>query len=306
MKRLMVCCSILSILFITSIAECRVGGGRSFGNRGSRGFSNSGNFGGMNRSSGYRSYEAPRPVIPPTTPQYTPNNDRSVFWKSMGAGVAGGFLGGMLSRSLGWNHYGSGPYPSGSGGGIGILEMLLIAGLLYFLFRMFFTRSQSLPTSNGAAQLMRQAKDSTPSYSYSSFENEKSGETIEREKALDLFFEIQGSWGQRDLRSVDHLLDLDVKEFLEKEIQRLKASKRINRLENIAVRETDVVESWKEGNRNYSTVRFFANLIDVTVDEETNQVLEGSRTQPIKFEEYWTFFKEDGSSSWKLSAIQQS
>ena len=47
------------------------------------------------------------------------------------------------------------------------------------------------------------------------------------------------------------------------------------------------------------------NVLDYTVDETGNQVIEGSRTEPVKFEEYWTFVRPVGPNSWKLSAIQQ-
>jgi predicted lipid-binding transport protein (Tim44 family) len=52
-------------------------------------------------------------------------------------------------------------------------------------------------------------------------------------------------------------------------------------------------------------VRFLASLLDYTVDESSNQVLAGSSTEPVKFEEYWTFTRPLGPNAWKLSAIQQ-
>jgi predicted lipid-binding transport protein (Tim44 family) len=41
------------------------------------------------------------------------------------------------------------------------------------------------------------------------------------------------------------------------------------------------------------------------VDETTGQVVEGSKTEPVKFEEYWTFTRPVGNNPWQLSAIQQ-
>ena len=41
------------------------------------------------------------------------------------------------------------------------------------------------------------------------------------------------------------------------------------------------------------------------VDETTGQVVEGSKTDPVKFEEYWTFTRSVGPNAWKLSAINQ-
>jgi len=35
------------------------------------------------------------------------------------------------------------------------------------------------------------------------------------------------------------------------------------------------------------------------------QVIDGSKTEPVKFEEYWTFTRPVGNNPWQLSAIQQ-
>ena len=76
-------------------------------------------------------------------------------------------------------------------------------------------------------------------------------------------------------------------------------------VENIAVRSTDVTEAWQEAGHDYVTVRFLASLLDFTTDDSGSQVLEGSRTEPVKFEEYWTFVRPVGPNAFRLSAIQQ-
>jgi predicted lipid-binding transport protein (Tim44 family) len=81
--------------------------------------------------------------------------------------------------------------------------------------------------------------------------------------------------------------------------------RRVNRLENIAVRSTEVTEAWQENGQDFMTVRFLASLLDYTVEEGSNRVLEGSNTTPVKFEEYWTLTRPVGPNPWKLSAIQQ-
>jgi len=42
-----------------------------------------------------------------------------------------------------------------------------------------------------------------------------------------------------------------------------------------------------------------------TTDESGARVLDGSRTEPVKFEEYWTFTRPVGPGPFRLSAIQQ-
>ena len=80
--------------------------------------------------------------------------------------------------------------------------------------------------------------------------------------------------------------------------------RQINRLENIAVRNVKIVEAWQESGQDYISTLIYANLLDYTTDE-AGAVLSGSRTEPVKFEEYWTFTRPVGNNSWKLSAINQ-
>jgi predicted lipid-binding transport protein (Tim44 family) len=94
-------------------------------------------------------------------------------------------------------------------------------------------------------------------------------------------------------------------DILQKDCDRLRGQGRINRLENIAVRAVTVTEAWQESGQDYLTVHFLANLLDYTVDERSGQVVEGSRTEPVKFEEFWTFVRPVGPNAWRLSAIQQ-
>jgi predicted lipid-binding transport protein (Tim44 family) len=53
------------------------------------------------------------------------------------------------------------------------------------------------------------------------------------------------------------------------------------------------------------TIHFLASLLDYTTDESGARVLDGSRTEPVKFEEYWTFVRPVGPGAFRLSAIQQ-
>jgi predicted lipid-binding transport protein (Tim44 family) len=67
----------------------------------------------------------------------------------------------------------------------------------------------------------------------------------------------------------------------------------------------EIAEAWQEGGEDFITVRFLANLLDYTIDEHNGDVVSGSRIEPVKFEEYWTFTRQVGSPPWKLSAINQ-
>ncbi len=313
------------VVLTTQDVNARIGGGRSFGNRGSRGFvAPRSSVGNTYRPSGnyQNSYSQPYQTPQYNSPRSTPPSTGSVFLKSLGAGIAGGMIGGMISRAIGGGNVGHSYSPGAGGmGGIGFIEILLIGGLIYLLFRLFTRKSEVAPSSHdGAAALMRKARsdswNDSNTYGTSNSMHSSSNVTsidshlldstpINSELAMDLFFKIQGAWANRDLSSVRHLLDMDARDYLDRELVRLKSNRQINRLENIAVRSTEVMETWRESNQEFSTVRILASLLDYTVDENSQQVLEGSKTDPVKFEEFWTFSRDIGSSSWKLSAIQQ-
>jgi predicted lipid-binding transport protein (Tim44 family) len=123
--------------------------------------------------------------------------------------------------------------------------------------------------------------------------------------ASDIFFKVQGAWMGRDMTPARDVLTPEMYEAMQKDCERLRAERRIDHLENIAVRAVDVTEAWQESGRDYVTVRFLANMLDYTIDEQTNQVIAGSRSEPVKFEEYWTFVRPVGPNPWRLSAIQQ-
>jgi predicted lipid-binding transport protein (Tim44 family) len=126
-----------------------------------------------------------------------------------------------------------------------------------------------------------------------------------RETASDVFFNIEAAWMARDMEPVRHLLTPEMYEQMQKDCDRLRLERRVNRLENIAVRSAEVTEAWQENGQDFVTVRLLASLLDYTVEEGSNQVLEGSSTTPVKFEEYWTLTRPVGPHPWKLSAIQQ-
>jgi len=125
------------------------------------------------------------------------------------------------------------------------------------------------------------------------------------ETASDLFFRMQAAWGARDMGRASDVLTPEMQALLQKDCDRMRAEGRINRLENVAVREAEVTEAWQERGQDFVTVHFLASLLDYTTDESGTRVLDGSTTHPVKFEEFWTFVRPVGPNPWRLSAIQQ-
>ena len=122
--------------------------------------------------------------------------------------------------------------------------------------------------------------------------------------ASDIFFRVQAAWMARDMAAVRESLTPDMHQRMQSQCAELKAQGRINRLENIAIRSTEVTEAWQEQGQDFVTVAFLASVLDYTT-EESGQLVDGSRTEPARFEEYWTFVRPVGPGAWRLSAIQQ-
>jgi len=232
-------------------------------------------------------------------------------------GIAGGLLGGMLFRSLGM----SGGLGGAGGGGIGLFEILLIGGIIYLIYRFIKNKRQATQASQNIYPMddyrepsMYQSSTQEP---ISPTEDMATGILHIRQfdpsfdeqrfcdQVLDIFFKIQSAWMNRDLLPAGALLTIEVQRTFKDDIARLLTEKKVNHLENIAVRKVEIVEAWQESGQDYITTLIYANLLDYTIDDTTGQVVKGSKTEPVKFEEYWTLTRPAGNNQWQLSAISQ-
>ena len=230
-------------------------------------------------------------------------------------GMAGGFLGSLLFGGMGMGGFG--------GSGIGFLEIILIGGLLYFLYSYLRRRKQAESASGtyyqtGTAPSMERQTSFSPAPQSQGFTESDVQTGISHIRQLDPsfdktrfpdlcmdnFFKIQGAWINRDIASVKDILTEEMFGILQRDVGKLKAEKKINKLDNIAVRSVEITEAWQEGGIDFITVRFLASLLDYTVSE-SGELLSGSKIEPVKFEEYWTFTRPAGNNRWQLSAINQ-
>jgi len=286
-------------------AFARAGGGMSSGSRGSRSF-----------SSPSQPYSAPAPSQP-MTPQL-PSQQPSI-WRSLAMGVAGGFLGSLLFSGL---SHGMGDGGFG-GSGIGLLDIILIGGLLYIIY-MFIKRRKEVASTAGYSYQTdaSQSAGQQTGFADSSQDKRYAGGDVQMglrhirqmdpsfdeakfsELCMDNFFKIQGAWINRDMTVVRNLLTEEMVGILQRDADKLKTEKKINKLDNIAVRSVEITEAWQEEGTDFITVRIVASLLDYTVSE-SGELLSGSKTEPVKFEEYWTFTRPGGNHDWQLSAINQ-
>jgi predicted lipid-binding transport protein (Tim44 family) len=258
-----------------------------------------------------------------------PPSQPSSFWRSFGGGVLGGLAGGLLFRSLFGGPSAYGGMGGGFGGGIGLFDILLLAGIGYLIYWYIKKKRQEAAATAGyyqsGSQTVQMPQPTFPPVydtpqpqpqEHRDWDLEQGLSYIQQmdpgfdtarfqDMCMDVFFKIQGAWANRDMAPVRNLLTDEMYQLLQEDAAKLKAEGQINRLENIAVRSVDITEAWQESGRDYITVRVYANLLDYTVEEASGQVLSGSKTDPVKFEEYWTFTRQVGNNPWQLSAIQQ-
>jgi len=310
---ILVALALSPVLYVTE-AWARAGGGSSSGSRGSRSY-----------SSPSQPSSSPAAPSQPTSPGLQQPAPTRPGWGGMMGGMLGGLLLGGLLGGLFFGH---------GGGGIGMLEILIIGGLAWFAISYMRRQQAAAPsgyaTSGGYGSAPASRYDpspaggtAVPAGGTATMEAPAGPSDLERglahirqmdpgfdprafsETASDVFFKVQGAWTARSMAGVSSLLMPEMSGTLQRDCDRLKAEHKVNRLENIAVRGAEVTEAWQESGQDFVTVHFLASLLDYTTDESGGQVLEGSPSEPVKFEEYWTFTRPVGSAAFRLSAIQQ-
>jgi predicted lipid-binding transport protein (Tim44 family) len=267
----------LSQIVPESYAEARAGGGRSGGFRGTR------------------SYSSPARPVQPTNPtqarrEALPSQQPSPmaapqfggFMGGLGTAVLGGFLGSMLFSGLA---HGFGGGLGGLGGsGFGMIEILLIGGLAYFVYRKF--RSPTVASGYGTIQYQntqpytRYSPSSAPEATPTNGIDYRSLTMMDRtfsldqflKNAQDIFFKVQGAWNKQDTQTLRAVCGSELMKTWDDELTSLRAGGQQNKMENIALRESEITEVWTESGEDYITVRLLANLLDYDVDAKTGAV----------------------------------
>ena len=295
----------LSQIALETYVDARAGAGRSGGSRGSRTYQ------APSRPSQAGPSQQQREATPPPQQPGPIAPQPGGFMRGLAGGIMGGFLGSLLFSGLaqaGWGGFG--------GSGIGLFEILLVAGLGYFLIRKF--RSPAVATGDGTMQYQNSggyASDSAP-VREAFVPNDIDYRTIQMmdrafapdqflKTAQDLFFKIQGAWNREDTATLQSLCGSELMQTWNQELESLRAQGRKNRMDNIALRESEITEAWTESGIDYITVRLHANLLDFTVDGKSGAVVQGSNSEPVEFEEFWTFNRPVGPNPWNLAAVQQ-
>jgi len=238
-------------------------------------------------------------------------------------GMFGGFMGGLAGFAVG-GLIGSilfgGMGDGGFGGGVGLLELLLIGGAIFFVVRMLRSRSQT-PAYAGAGAYGSGSQGWSTGGGGAVMETPPAESDLDRgighirsmdasfdpaafaEWAKGTFVDVQAGITKRELSGVrDRLTPQEFARLLS-QCDELRAAGRTNRIERIQIGRADVSEAWQESGQDWVTLFFTVSLVDYTVDDATGAVVEGATT-PVDIQEYWTFTRTVGPKPWRLSAIQ--
>jgi predicted lipid-binding transport protein (Tim44 family) len=282
---------------------------------------------GSGGSRGSRSYSTPArpaPAAPstPSSPSRSLNQPASPAAPQRPGFFGGGLMGGLAGFAIG-GLIGSmlfGGHGMGGFGGFGLLEMLLVGGALYLLFRVLRNRQAQSPQpayagAGGLRSAYGTAGGATVEMPAAPSDVERGLDNIRTmdpgldtstitDHARRVYFVVQQAIGMRELTGVRDYLAPEMITVLQTQCDRLRAARQTNRVEQLGIRRAEVSEAWQEGGRDYVTVFISATMLDYTVDDTTGAVAEGSRTATQTVEDFWTFTRPVGNNPWKLSAIQ--
>lgn len=304
-----------------AIAEARMGGGGSFGSRGSRSWSAPPSTRTMpGTASPFERSVTPRPGPGMNQPGYNPGFGGSSFGRGLMGGLAGGLLGaGLFGLLTGHGFFG------GIGGFMSIIGLLLQIALIVFLARMAFAwwagRNAAAGAGGrpgasftnaftggapfggarpaggfGAGAAPRGAARSTPiklaPEDFNAFER--------------MLGELQGAYSREDLGALRQMATPEMASGFDDEFEANRRKGVVNRISDVKLLQGDLSEAWREGADEYATVAMRFALNDVVEDRATGKPAPGSPGQ-TEATEAWTFRREagEGPQGWKLSAIQQ-
>lgn len=281
----------------------RLGGGGSFGSRGSR-----------TTSAPPSTYTAPRPSpLAPTAGGMNPGfaaQRPGFFSGGFGRGLLGGLVGAGLFGMLFGNGFGG-----GLGGLSSVFGLILQLGLLYLAFRLvmgWFRRRQPAYGGNAAFEQAQPAG--------AAFGGGGSGPGTGAPRGTPITIapedftrferrlgEIQAVYSAEDLNGLRRLATPEMTEHFAAELASNNRQGVVNRLADVRLLQGDLAEAWREGSSEYATVAMRFSLLDATVERASGRVVAGSSTAPQTVTELWTFVRSSGTGSdnWILSAIQQ-
>ncbi|MBY0333279.1 MAG: TIM44-like domain-containing protein [Acetobacteraceae bacterium] len=321
----------VALALAPALADARPGGGSSSGSRGSRTYSApppTNTAPGQARSFDRTTTQPGQPgvgqpgVAQPRPPIGQPNPAGGFFSRNpMMAGLMGGLLGaGLFGLLAGHGLFG------GMAGIMSILGLLLqvalIAGLVFLLVRLIRGRSAAQPAIAGGVPpgAMARQMGGGPDRPMGGGASAAAGGALARgagrpqaEFPLDaadfeaferLLKEVNEAWSRRDLGTLRRIATPEMADYFAQDLSDLEARGWRNETRDVRLEQGDMAEAWREGAREWATVAMRFSMVDVTRRIADGVVVEGDPDRRTESTELWTFVRPQGGQ-WTLSAIQQ-
>ena len=119
------------------------------------------------------------------------------------------------------------------------------------------------------------------------------------------YFKVQQAWTERDQEIARDYLSPYLFEKHKRRTDEMIEQGRRNVLENIRLRRARIVgvRDRVADSKDRIWVRIDGTMIDYIVDDKTGELVSGSRSQPVRFTELWSFVRSE--SGWVLDGISQ-
>jgi predicted lipid-binding transport protein (Tim44 family) len=303
-----------------ALAQAKMGGGGSFGSRGSRTYSPPP----ATRTAPYTAAPIERSITPrdgyfgQSAAPRSPTG--GFFGGGFGRGLLGGLAGGLLGAGLFGLLTGHGLF-GGLEGFMSFIGLLLQIALVVFLAKWAFgwfarSRVAGAGAPGGAARFASTAgfgpsgvgafgfggaAGSRPQSAPLKLSNEDFP-VFER-----LLGETQAAYSREDVGRLRSMTTPEMAHYFEDELSANARKGVVNRISNVKLLQGDLSEAWREGSDEYATVAMRFALTDVFEDKASGKIVSGDPSQPTQSTEVWTFRRPAGTGpeAWKLSAIQQ-
>src|ERR1700761_3215949 len=292
----------LPVMSAISPADARIGGGSSFGSRGTRTF-----------SAPPSTSTAPGTASPFSRTFSQPGSPGAStvgggFFNRPGGGMLRGLAAGFLGAGLLGMLFGGGLF-GGLGGMSSLFGLILQIGLIVIVVRMAMSWWQRRTTpayANGPGGNVGGSSGFRPGSGFGFGTSSPAPLEIlpaDYEAFERLLIEIQTAWSNEDVAKLHTLATPEMVSYFNDDLQRNRQRNVVNKVSGTRLLQGDLSEAWREGDTDFASVAMRFSLIDKTVDRVSGRIVEGSE-QPSEATEVWTFLRPRGAK-WELSAIQQ-
>ena len=183
----------------------------------------------------------------------------------------------------------------GSGGGFDNLLFYVIVILILILIVTRKGQHHSVPQAGQAAGAARTPDSKlTPISEYAGLDPAFSASDM-RERLSNLYVQMQNGCTARNIEALRPYFTDALYQQFDRQIKNLIASRRINRVERIAVLDVNLRGFFQEGGDDHLVAELKTRITDYTVDEDTGRVVSGSETAE-KFMTYeWDLSRPTGT-----------